>query len=102
MIEATNNIMQLFRQGVIFNISLVLISILRSTINAILSKYCSLPKVWSLSICIVSLDKSVISTAPNYLNNNEIICYRYNKPISILYSILIVTDMNIDSNNPDF
>ena len=55
MIELTNYIMQLCCVGVMFNISLVLISILRSTINDILSKFHSLTKVWSLSICIVSL-----------------------------------------------
>ena len=41
-------------QGVMFNISLVLISILRSTINDILSKFHSLTKVLSLLIYIVS------------------------------------------------
>ena len=55
MIGQTNYIMQLCCVGVMFNISLVLISILRSTINDILSKFHSLTKVWSLSICIVSL-----------------------------------------------
>ena len=38
-----------------FNITLALISILRSTINDILSKFHSLTKVWSLLINIVSL-----------------------------------------------
>ena len=38
-----------------FNISIVLISILRSTINVVLSKFHSLTKVWSLLIYIVSL-----------------------------------------------
>ena len=41
-------------QDVMFNISLVLISILRSTINDILSKFHSLTKVLSLLIYIVS------------------------------------------------
>ena len=54
-IEQTNYIKQHFLQGVMFNISLVLISILRSTINDILSKFHSLTKVWSLLIYIVSL-----------------------------------------------
>ena len=40
-----NYIKQHSLQGVIFNISLVLISILRSTINEILSKFHSLAKV---------------------------------------------------------
>ena len=35
-----------------FNIYLVLMSILRSTINAILSKFHSLTEVWNLSSCI--------------------------------------------------
>ena len=41
-------------QGVMFNISLVLITILRPTINDILSKFHSLTKVLSLMIYIVS------------------------------------------------
>ena len=44
MIEQTNYIKQYFLQGVKFNISLVLISILRSIINDILSKFHSLAK----------------------------------------------------------
>ena len=84
-----------------FNISLVLISILRSTINDILSKFHSLTKVWSLLIYIVSL----ISSIPNYFNNSEtpIICYKYNKPMwsTILSLIKIETDIDIDSNTPD-
>ena len=54
MIEQTNYIKQHSLQGVMFNISLVLISILRSTINDILSKFLSLTKVLSLLIYIVS------------------------------------------------
>ena len=54
MIEQTNYIKQHSLQGVMFNISLVLISILRSTINDILSKFHSLTKVLSLLIYIVS------------------------------------------------
>ena len=53
--EQTNYTMQHFLQGVMFSISLVLLSILRSTINNILSKCHSLTKVWSLMIYIVSL-----------------------------------------------
>ena len=52
--EQTNYIKQHSLQGVMFNISLVLISILRSTINDILSKFHSLTKVLSLLINIVS------------------------------------------------
>ena len=48
----------------------------------------------------------MISSIPNYFNNSEtpIICYKYNKPIrpSIFNFNKIVTDMNIDSNTPDF
>ena len=51
---SNNYIKQHFLQGVMFNIFLVLISILRSTINYILSKFHSLTKVWSLLIYIVS------------------------------------------------
>ena len=54
LIEQTNYIKQHSLQGVMFNISLVLISILRSTINDILSKFHSLTKVLSLLINIVS------------------------------------------------
>ena len=53
-IELTNYIKQHSSQGVMFNISLVLISILRSTINDILSKFHSLTKGLSLLIYIVS------------------------------------------------
>ena len=53
-LEQTNYIKQHSLQGVMFNISLVLISILRSTINDILSKFHSLTKVLSLLIYIVS------------------------------------------------
>ena len=49
-----NYIKQLSLQGVMFNISLVLISILRSTINDIISKFHSLTKVLSLLIYIVT------------------------------------------------
>ena len=48
-------IKQHFLQGVTFSIPLVLISILRSTINDILPKFHSLTKVWSLLIYILSL-----------------------------------------------
>ena len=54
-IEQTNYVRQHFLQGVMLNISLVLISILRSTINDSLSKFRSLTKVWSLLFYIVSL-----------------------------------------------
>ena len=55
MIELTNYIKQHSLQGVMFNISIVLISILRSTINDILLKFNSLTKVWSSLIYKASL-----------------------------------------------
>ena len=77
------------------NISLVLISILMSTINDILSKFHS----------FIFKDNLVIPSIPNYFNNSEtpIICYKYNKPIrSTLFKFNnIVTDIDIDSNTPD-
>ena len=103
MIEQINYIKQHSLQGVMFNISLVLISILRSTINDILSKFHSLTKVLSLLIYIcIFKDNSVISSIPNYFNNSEtpIICYKYNKPIrSTIFNFnKIVNDLDIDSN----
>ena len=79
MIELTNCIKQHFLQGVIFITSLVLILILRSSINAILSKFHSLTK-----------DNSVILSIPNYFNNSEtpIICYKYNNQLGLLYLTL--------------
>ena len=51
-------------------------------------------------------DTLVISSILNYFNNSEtpIICYEYNKPIrsTIFNSNESVTDVNIDSNTPDF
>ena len=69
-------------QGVMFNISLVFISILRSIINGILSKFHSLTKVLSLfDLHSIFKDNLVISSIPNYFNNSEtpIICYKYKK-----------------------
>ena len=42
----------------------------------------------------------VISSIPNYFNTSEtpIICYKYNKPITIFNFNKIVTDIDIDSN----
>ena len=58
-----------------FSISLVLISILRSTINAILLK---IPFMDIIDFHSVFKGISVISSVPNYLNNTEalIICYK--------------------------
>ena len=73
MIEQTNYIKQHSLQGVMFNISLVLISILRSTINDILSKFHSLTKgIDFIDLHSIFKDNSVISSIiPNYFNNSE-------------------------------
>ena len=75
------------------------------TINDISSKFHSLKKVLSLLIYIFK-DNLVISSIPNYFNNSEtpIICYKYNKPIrATIFTInKIATDIDIDSNTPDF
>ena len=80
MIEQTNYIKQHLLQGVMYNISLVLISILRPTISDILSKFHSLTKVLSL---LIFKNNLVILSIPNYFNNSEtpIICYKYNRQI---------------------
>ena len=87
-----------------FNISLILISILRSTINDILSKFHSLTKVLSIDIHSIFKDNLVISSIPNYFNNSEtpIIYYKYNKPIrsTIFNFYKIANDIDIDSNTP--
>ena len=88
------------------NISLVLISILRSTINDILSK---IPFIYKnmefIDLYSIFKDNLVISSIPNYFNNSEtpIICYKYNKPIrSTIFNFnKIVTDIDIDSYSPD-
>ena len=88
-----------------FNISLVLISILRSTINDILSKIPFINKgIEFIDLHSIFKDNSVISSSPNYFNNSEtpIICYKYNKPIrSAIFNFnKIVNDLDIDSNTP--
>ena len=88
-----------------FNISLVLITILRSTINDILSKFHFINKgIEFIDLHSIFKDNSVISSIPNYVNNSEtpIICYKYNKPIrsTIFNSIKIVNDLDIDCNTP--
>ena len=106
MIEQTNYIKQHFLQGVMLNISLVLISILRSPINDILSKFPSINKGMKfIDLHSIFKDNLVISSIPNYFNNSEtpIIFYKYNKPFrsSIFNFNKIVTDINIDSKFPD-
>ena len=106
MIEQTNYIKQHFLQGVMFSISLVLISILRSTINDILAKFHSLTKVCSLLLYNYCFKDNLMSSSiPNYFNNSEtpIICYKYNKPFrSTIFNFnKIVNDIDIDSNTPD-
>ena len=79
-----NLIKQHFLQDVMFNISLVLISILRSTINDILSKIPFINKGMEfIDLYSIFKDNLVISSIPNYFNNSEtpIICYKYNKLI---------------------
>ena len=83
-----------------FNISLVLISILRSTINDILSN----KGIEFIDLHSIFKDNLVISSIPNYFNNSEtpIICYKYNKPIrSTIFNFnKIVNDIDLDSNTP--
>ena len=85
---------------------LVLILILSSTINNVLSKFHSLTNVWSfIDLQSIFKDNLVISSIPNNFNNSEtpIICNKYNKPIrSAIFNFnRIVTDIDIASNNPD-
>ena len=89
-----------------FKISLDLISILRSTINAILSKLQFINKGMKfIDLHSFFKDNTVISSNPNYFNYSEtpIIFYKYSKPIrSTVFNFnKIVTDINIDSNTPD-
>ena len=88
-----------------FNISLVLISILRSTINDIFFKIPFINKgIEFIDLHSIFKDNSVISSIPNYFDNSEtpIICYKYNKPIrSTIFNLnKIVNDLDIDSNTP--
>ena len=88
-----------------FNISLVLISILRSTINDTLPKTHIVKGMESIDLHSIFKDSLVISSIPKHFNNSEtpIICYKYNKPIwsTIFKFYKIVTDINIDSNTTD-
>ena len=87
-----------------FNISLVLISILRSTISDILSNFNSLTSIEFNDLHSIFKDSLVISSIPNYFNNSKtpIICYKYNKPIrsSIFNFNKIVNDIDKDSITP--
>ena len=51
-------------------------------------------------------DNLVISSIPNYFNNSEtpFICFKYNKQVrSTIFNFnKFVTDIDIDSNTPDF
>ena len=104
MIEQINYIKQHSLQGVMFNISLVLISILRSTINDIIKIPFINKGIEFIDLHSIFKDNSVISSIPNYFNNSEtpIICYKYNKPIrSTIFNFnKIVNDLDIDSNTP--
>ena len=84
-----------------FNISLVLILILRSTIKIpFINKGMEFIGLHSFF-----KDNLLISSIPNYFNNAEtpIICYKYNKPIrSTIFNFnKLVTDIDIDFNTPD-
>ena len=89
-----------------FNISLVLISILRSTINDIF--FFKIPFINKgiefIDLHSIFTDNSVISSIPNYFNNSEtpIICYKYNEPIrSTIFNFnKILNDLDINSNTP--
>ena len=54
-VERTSCVGWHLSRGNVFGISMVLISILRSTMDDVLSEFHSLTKVWSLMVCIVSL-----------------------------------------------
>ena len=94
-IEQTNYIKQHFIQGIMFNISSVIISILRSTIIDILIY----KGMEIIDLHSIFKDNLVISYIQNYFNNFEtpIICNKYNKVIrsTIFYFYKIVTDINI-------
>ena len=70
------------------NISLVLISILRSTIKTYKRHFIKIPFINKgiefIDLHSIFKDNLVISSIPNYFNNSEtpIICYKYYKPIS--------------------
>ena len=89
-----------------FNISLVLIWILRSTLTTF---YKNIPFINKGIECIdldsIFKDNLVISSIPNYFYNSKtlIISDTYNKPIrSTIFNFnKIVTDIDIDSNTPD-
>ena len=89
-----------------FNISLVLISILRSLITDICIKIPFINKgIEFIDLHSIFKDNLVISSIPNYFNNSEtpITCYKYNKPIrSTIFNFnKILTDIDIGFNTPD-
>ena len=78
--DRANYIKQHFLQGVMFNISLLLISILRSTVKDILSNIPFINKGMEFNdLHSIFKNKLVILSIPNYFNNSEtpIICYIY-------------------------
>ena len=105
MIEQTNYIKQHSLQGVMFNISLVLISNLTFNHKRHFIEIPFINKGIEL-IDLHSIFKNglVISSFPDYFNNSEtpIICYKYNKPIrSTIFNFnKILNDIDIDSNTP--
>ena len=105
MIEQTNYIKQHSLQGVMINISLVLISILRSTHKRHFIEISFINKgIELIDLHSIFKDNLVISSIPNYFNNSEtpIICFKNNKPImSTIFNFnKIVNDIDIDSNTP--
>ena len=76
-----------------FNIFLVLLSILRSNINVILSRLHSLTKVWNfIDLHSIFKDKWVISSVPNYFKKIlKLLSFVINitNLLDLLYSTLI-------------
>ena len=87
-----------------FNISLVLIAINHK------QHFIKIPFINKgmdfIELHSIFKENLVISSIPNYFNNFEtpIICYKYSKPnrSSTFNFNKFVTDINIDSNTPDY
>ena len=106
MKEQTSYIKQHILQGVMFNISSVLISVSAVNHKRHLIKISFINKGMEfIDLQSIFKDNLVISSIPNYFNNSEIpiICYKYSKPngSTIFNFNKIVTDINIDFNTPD-